>query len=75
MDQGEKIEFISIISFVLASIFLFFYLNHWLNKKAKDVPAYSDYSKFSIQSLPDHLADKEQQRDEDKALLCKSNLK
>ena len=74
MDFGERAEFVSIIMFMLLTVVIFVYLNYWLNKKAKEQPAYSEYSRFSIQSLP-NFKDAEEKKNETQPLLCRSTLK
>ena len=70
MDKTEKIEFVSVCVFLGMTFFIFFYLNVWLNRQMKERPAYKDYSRYSIQSLPANLGRVEVE--EDKKILIKS---
>lgn len=43
MDSMEKFEFLMILTIISMTIFLFVFLNVWINKKVKNNKAYRDY--------------------------------
>ncbi len=71
MDVSERIEFVSFCSVISLTIFVFVYLNIWLNKKIKNQKAYKDYSQLSIKSLPHDL---DTNFDEENKNLIKSSV-